>query len=46
MKTSGTELRTQIGSHTTITNLSLTKVLKMYNGEKTASPTKTAGKTG
>jgi hypothetical protein len=31
---------------TPITNLSLTKVLKMYDGEKTASSTKTAGKTG
>jgi hypothetical protein len=29
-----------------ITNLSLTKALKIYNGEKTASATKTAGKTG
>jgi hypothetical protein len=31
---------------TTISNLSLTKELKMYNGEKAASSTKTAGKTG
>jgi hypothetical protein len=27
-------------------NLSLIKVLKIYDGEKTASSTKTAGKTG
>jgi hypothetical protein len=27
-------------------NLSLTKALKTYDGEKTASSTKTAGKTG
>jgi hypothetical protein len=32
--------------HTTITNLSLTKELKIYNGEIAASSTKTAGKTG
>jgi hypothetical protein len=31
---------------TTITNLSLTKVLKTYNGEIAASSTKTVGKTG
>jgi hypothetical protein len=32
---------------TQITNLSLTKALKIYDGEKkTASSTKTAGKTG
>jgi hypothetical protein len=35
-----------LGNHTTITNLSLTKELKIYDGEKTASSTKTAGKTG
>jgi hypothetical protein len=29
-----------------ITNLSLTKALKIYNGEIAASSTKTAGKTG
>jgi hypothetical protein len=29
-----------------ITNLSLTKALKIYDGEKAASSTKTAGKTG
>jgi hypothetical protein len=46
MKTSGTEQRTHIRSHTTITNLSLTKALKIYDGEKAASSTKTAGKTG
>jgi hypothetical protein len=33
-------------SHTTISNLSLTKALKIYKGEKAASSTKTAGKTG
>jgi hypothetical protein len=31
---------------TTITNLSLTKELKIYNGEIAASSTKIAGKTG
>jgi hypothetical protein len=31
---------------TTVTNLSLTKALKICDGEKTASSTKTAGKTG
>jgi hypothetical protein len=31
---------------TTITNLSLTKELKIYDGETAASSTKTAGKTG
>jgi hypothetical protein len=29
-----------------MSNLSLTKELKIYDGEKTASSTKTAGKTG
>jgi hypothetical protein len=33
-------------SHTTITNLSLTKELKIYDGEIAASSAKTAGKTG
>jgi hypothetical protein len=46
MKTSGTEWRTQISGHTTITNLSLTKELKICDGEIAASSTKTAGKTG
>jgi hypothetical protein len=46
MKTSGTAQRTRILSHTTTTNLSWTKVLKIYDGEKAASSTKTAGKTG
>jgi hypothetical protein len=32
--------------HTTIPNLLLTKPLKIYNGKKTASSTKTVGKTG
>jgi hypothetical protein len=32
--------------HEAITNLSVTKALKIYDGEKTASSTKTAGKTG
>jgi hypothetical protein len=32
--------------YTTITNLSLTKELKIYDGEIAASSTKTAGKTG
>jgi hypothetical protein len=31
---------------TTISNLSLTKELKIYDGEIAASSTKTAGKTG
>jgi hypothetical protein len=35
-----------IRSHTTITNLSLTKELKIYDGEIAASSTKTARKTG
>jgi hypothetical protein len=35
----------RIRSFTTITNLSLTKVLKIYDGEKTASSTNVAGKT-
>jgi hypothetical protein len=34
------------GSHTTMSNLSLTKELKIYDGEIAASSTKTAGKTG
>jgi hypothetical protein len=37
---------THFRSHTTITNLSLTKELKIYDGEIAASSTKTAGKTG
>jgi hypothetical protein len=32
--------------YTTITNLSLTKELKIYDGEIAAPSTKTAGKTG
>jgi hypothetical protein len=46
MKTSGTEYRTWIWTHTTIPNLFLTKALKIYGGEKTASSTKAVGKSG
>jgi hypothetical protein len=46
LPTRATDKRAYLWSHTTITNWSLTKALKIYNGEKTASSTKTAGKTG
>jgi hypothetical protein len=46
MKTSGTEYRTQIRVHTTLPTLFLTKVPKTYNGEKTASSTNRARKSG
>jgi hypothetical protein len=46
MKTSGTEQRTQILIHTAMPTLFLTKSPKTYNGEKTASLTNVAGKSG
>jgi hypothetical protein len=46
MKTSGTEYRTQIRIHKTIPNLFLTKEPKIYDGQKTASSTNAAGKSG
>jgi hypothetical protein len=46
MKASGTEEKTWIWSHTTITNLSLTKLPKTYDGEKTVSSTYVAQKSG
>jgi hypothetical protein len=46
MKTSGTEQWTQIWIHTTTPTLFLTKALKIYDGEKTASSTKVVGKSG
>jgi hypothetical protein len=36
----------KLREHTTMSNLSLTKELKIYDGEIAASSTKTAGKTG
>jgi hypothetical protein len=44
MNTSGIEQRTQICIHTTMPNLFLTKALKIYIGEKTASSTNVVGK--
>jgi hypothetical protein len=41
---SGAEWRTQILIHTTILTLFLTKVPKIYDGEKTASSADVAGK--
>jgi hypothetical protein len=46
MKTSGTEERTRIRIHSTIPTSFLTKVPKIYDGEKTASSTNVAGKSG
>jgi hypothetical protein len=46
MKTSGIEQKTRIGIHTTTPTSFLTKVPKIYNGEKTASSTNVAGKSG
>jgi hypothetical protein len=46
MKTRGTEQRIWKRIHTTIPNLFLTKLLKIYNGEKTASSTNVVGKSG
>jgi hypothetical protein len=44
MKISGTVQRTLIWIHTTIPTLFLTKVPKIYGGEKTASSRNVAGK--
>jgi hypothetical protein len=46
MKTIGTVQRIPIGIHTTICTSFFTKVPKIYDGEKTASSTKVAGKSG
>jgi hypothetical protein len=46
MKTSGTEKRTWVGVHTTTPTLFLTKMPKIYNGEKTSYSTNVAGKSG
>jgi hypothetical protein len=46
MKTNGTEEKIQIWIHEAVPTCFLTKVPKIYNGEKTISSTNVAGKTG